>query len=707
MRFTTKEAPGALIRSAFYSKDNRRIVTAETDGARIWDASTGDLLATLPHADVVFKARFSPDGQMVATSSWDNTVKIWNTQTGELLHTLSRGSEDDNRYSDFNWRPDGGAVAVGRPRRSLADVWSIPSGAFLGSLPSAAGHIVTYSGDGRWLALISPDSDAVQVWDAHTLRLVVSLPVYRSMHAAFDSTGDRIVTASGAGHLALWRLPSGERIHTLQESGDRIHDVMFSPDDAWLATAETNDTLRVWDAATGQLHRAFREGRGDVSVVAFDPHSRLVAMEGKTGAVVVEIATGRRIARFGDSFGALSGIQFDGTGRRVLTTTTDKTARVWEIADSEYRFASPQIETQACGQGTFSMNHSSRYILVPCSSAAYVWDTDTDRLLAKLPIGPDPWGLARMSLDGKHVAIANDKHVLLYALDDPEHPREIHHPASLTELAFSADGLSLASASSDGSLLVTRGGATRQLSSGGRKITGLIFLDKAQHLLVARPRMLQLYKLDDGGELAAWDNPLQTDVRAFRVSSDEAKVLTMSEPRYPDTEAPVLWNLPGRRMIAPLAVTDKQIYSARFIDQERAILTTSSAGGTQIMSASTGLPMRTIIKGYALDATLDPNGDFVVVSNNGQVVFVDPASGENIWSFAAHRGTINSLRYTGSSLYTQSHDGDIARWEITPLPSDDALMRIRDCLATRLSPETATLTAQTACPGGPQRWRRR
>jgi len=84
---------------AVYSPDGERIVTASRDNtARIWDAESGRLLATLSgpnlvtlagHTDAVNAAMFSPDGKRIVTASDDDTARIWDAESHRLLATLS------------------------------------------------------------------------------------------------------------------------------------------------------------------------------------------------------------------------------------------------------------------------------------------------------------------------------------------------------------------------------------------------------------------------------------------------------------------------------------------------------------------------------------------------------------------------------------------------------------------------------------------
>ncbi|MCG8365210.1 MAG: hypothetical protein MJA27_18005 [Pseudanabaenales cyanobacterium] len=55
----------------------------------LWDAASGQVLATLNDGDVVGAITFSPDGQSVATVSWDGTARLWDAASGEVLATLN------------------------------------------------------------------------------------------------------------------------------------------------------------------------------------------------------------------------------------------------------------------------------------------------------------------------------------------------------------------------------------------------------------------------------------------------------------------------------------------------------------------------------------------------------------------------------------------------------------------------------------------
>jgi WD40 repeat protein len=88
--------------SAVFSPDGTRILSPLDDsGAWLWDAETGEQIATLRgHDNRVRSAAFSPDGTRIVTASEDNTAPLWDANTGRKI-TILRGHGSDVNSAAF------------------------------------------------------------------------------------------------------------------------------------------------------------------------------------------------------------------------------------------------------------------------------------------------------------------------------------------------------------------------------------------------------------------------------------------------------------------------------------------------------------------------------------------------------------------------------------------------------------------------------
>jgi serine/threonine protein kinase len=134
--------------SAQFSPDGARIVTASKDKtARVWDAATGESLATLVgHEREVESAHFSPDGARIVTASWDKTARVWDAVTGKSLATLV-GHEHFVRSAHFS--PDGTRIVTVSSDKTVR-VWDAAAGKSLATLAGHTGWVTSaqFSSDG-------------------------------------------------------------------------------------------------------------------------------------------------------------------------------------------------------------------------------------------------------------------------------------------------------------------------------------------------------------------------------------------------------------------------------------------------------------------------------------------------------------------------------------------------------------------------------
>ncbi|MBC8115278.1 MAG: hypothetical protein H7062_12915, partial [Candidatus Saccharimonas sp.] len=238
---------------AAMSPDGRSAVLGGWRGAFLWkhaDNAAPIKLAT-DHGDSV---SFAPNGHVFATIG-RNGARLWDAATGELVTHLK--SEAIKHYSnaDFGiaFTPDSRVLAVPVVSYDLIELWDVETKQRLAALPVHQPRGVVISRDGRWLAASGQDS-ATAIFDLKT-RQQVSQPSeghsQEILSVRFAGIGS-LVSAS-VGNARVWDIKSGKRQQTLShdDKTTMVRGLATSPDGMLIVTS-AYDTLGLWDRATGK-----------------------------------------------------------------------------------------------------------------------------------------------------------------------------------------------------------------------------------------------------------------------------------------------------------------------------------------------------------------------------------------------------------------------------------------------------------------------
>lgn len=312
----------------------------------LWDAASGKRSTELADSEDWNDrslGAFSGDGQRVAATVRDGSVRVWTVSTGAPLGTLAAAPEIRSvaLSSALATAAMDGMVRVIEPSgvRSVA----AHSHAFLVSFSPDGQRLVSFGTGGKM-----PGYNA-QLWDvASGTRRHAPLELASTVDAVHFLAKSSTIQLSTTYGVIVWEPSTGNQETKLDTAQSRFPvRPAFSSDGAWLAAADSHRDVRVWDVNDEATLFALDQG-SQVTAVALSPDDRRLATSANDNTVrVYDLTTtaGREVLRLHDSSGPALALAFLDDGETLVGGVGDALVS-WSLADGSELARVPQASVR-------------------------------------------------------------------------------------------------------------------------------------------------------------------------------------------------------------------------------------------------------------------------------------------------------------------------------------------------------------------------
>jgi WD40 repeat protein len=256
---------------AAWSPDGKLLAAGDCAALRIWDVSAAParVVATLKnYSGAVVGLTFSPDGKVLVTGAYDNTIRFWSFAGGQFAQQRELHGHGD--------RPE----------------------------------FLAFSADGKRLASQAWDG-TLRLWDCDTGngQILFQGPAGTCGRVCFIPEGNRFASDHLDGSLRLWDAATGKELQPLKGPVSPVRTVAFSPDCRRAVATGEDGSVRCWDVTTGQPAANDGEGTdGTVDSAAKQAESLRAALKDSIRRLVVSP-----------------------NGRRGVSIGQDNSLRLWDV----------------------------------------------------------------------------------------------------------------------------------------------------------------------------------------------------------------------------------------------------------------------------------------------------------------------------------------------------------------------------------------
>ncbi|MEO8612823.1 MAG: AAA family ATPase, partial [Chloroflexota bacterium] len=499
----------------------------------------------------------------------------------------------------------------------------------------------------------------------------------RVTSVAYSADGTLAVSGARDNSVIIWDVATGKVFQHMMGHADWVWDVAFSPDAKTVLSASQDKTLILWDAATGQQIRQFEGHTDAVRSVAFSADGKTALSGSQDSSLILwDVATGKPIRKF-ESGGPVNDVAFSKSGFTAISGGTGSVITLWNVQSGE-----PLTQFGADGEGHKSDIWSLAY--TP-DETGMISGSDDDTLIlwsfeSGQPVRRFVGHNARVtsvsvSPDGKEaVSSGEDNAVLVWDLGTAAIlDRFMGHTSPVYGVAFAPDNAHVLSASWDGTLRLwdlDNGAQVHQFNGDTGQVLAVAYSpDGTQALSGGANNTIIQWDVKTGAVLHKLEGHTGA-VNALAYSPDGQLALSGS-----DDLSLILWNLDTGKMVRQFGgpnSTDGHsdgVWAVAFSPDGKMAASGARDNTIILWDVETGKALNRLF-GHTFRVTgvaFSPDGKTLVSSGFDNILILwDLETGKEIRRFQGHTDWVRSVAFSpdGKLILSGSSDNTLILWDV-------------------------------------------
>ncbi|MFL5330629.1 MAG: hypothetical protein ACJ8C4_17135 [Gemmataceae bacterium] len=430
-----------------------RLFSASADRTvRVWSLRDGSLqFEYRGHNQEIRSLVAMPSGKIASAAGKE--IHIWMPDVASPAQKLEVASSNISQIA----LGAGGKTLVSAGDDRVIRVWDLDQNKEAYTLNVQSAAVTGLATSGALVAIVNQEGN-LSVWDTSTSdhRKVFEQRPFSSsspidgVEFARDGKSLAVCSERSARLISLPTAPDAVPVvrRTLEGTNPptgRVRALAISPDGKWLATGGADNSVRLWDMATGQLMRTFLGHSSEVQALVFveegmrlvsvakdqsirvwdlEPVTPALKMEGHHGAIwaavpspdgkllawagadaairLSDFSTGKETRSLNGHTGPVTAMLFTSDGQRLISASGDRSVRIWDLTSGQAQ----SLEGHTAPVLALSLSADGHHIASGgADKTVCVWDLATRKQISRWTIPNSTVTSLAYRPDGRSIAV--------------------------------------------------------------------------------------------------------------------------------------------------------------------------------------------------------------------------------------------------------------------------------------------------------------